>query len=128
MGKQATKRKAPPRYDEAFKAGAMRMVTEQQRPTREVAAELGICVDTLRGWLKAAGVHPGSTDRANQEQRRVRELEAENRALRKQIAEKDEVIDVLIPKGHKQNPWAYFRNHRGEVPVYRIRSCGLLHR
>ena len=39
---------APPRYDEAFKAGAVRMVTEQGRPSREVAAELGICIDTLR--------------------------------------------------------------------------------
>ena len=33
---------APPRYDEAFKAGAVRMVTEQGRPSREVAAELGM--------------------------------------------------------------------------------------
>lgn len=95
MGKQSTKRKAPARYDEAFRAGAMRMVTEQQRPTKEVAEELGICVDTLRSWLKAAGVHPGSADRANREQRRMRELEAEIRTLRKQIAEKDEVIGVL---------------------------------
>ena len=31
------------------------MVTEQGRPSREVAAELGICIDTLRSWLKAAG-------------------------------------------------------------------------
>ena len=28
---------------------------EQGRPSREVAAELGICSDTLRSWLKAAG-------------------------------------------------------------------------
>ena len=30
-----------PRYDEAFKAGVVRMVTEQGRPSREVATELG---------------------------------------------------------------------------------------
>ena len=86
---------APPRYDEAFRAGAIRLVTEQGRPSTEVAKELGICVDTLRNWLKAAGVQPGQTDRANREARRMRELEAEVRAPRKQLSEKDEVIDVL---------------------------------
>ena len=38
----------PPRYDEAFKNGAVKMVTEQGRATKEVAAELGICIDTLK--------------------------------------------------------------------------------
>ncbi len=50
---------APPRYDEAFKAGAIRMVTEQGRPSTEAAKELGICIDTLRSWLKATGVQAG---------------------------------------------------------------------
>lgn len=94
-----TKRKkgvAPPRYDEAFKAGAVKLVTEQGRPSTEVAKELGICIDTLRNWLKAsAGVSTGQADRQNREARRLRELEAEVRALRKQVAEKDEVIDIL---------------------------------
>ena len=96
----------PPRYDEAFKAGAVKMVTEQGRPSKEVAAELGICIDTLKSWLKRAGFQPGETDRQNRSDKRQRELEAENRALRKQLAEKDEVIDVL------KNPSAYFRNYR----------------
>ena len=52
--KNSKKRAAPPRYDEAFRAGAVRMVTEQGRPSKEVAQELGICIDTLRSWLKAA--------------------------------------------------------------------------
>ena len=34
----------PPRYDDAFKSGAIKMVTEQGRPSKEVAVELGICV------------------------------------------------------------------------------------
>ena len=51
MSTKERKHPAPPRYDEAFKAGAVRMVTEQGRPSREVAAELGICIDTLRSWL-----------------------------------------------------------------------------
>lgn len=40
MSIEQRKHEAPPRYDEAFKAGAVRMVTEQWRPSREVAAEL----------------------------------------------------------------------------------------
>ena len=96
MSTKEGKHLAPPRYDEAFKAGAVRMVTEQGRPSREVAAELGICIDTLRSWLKAAGApSPGQADRQNRDARRLRELEAEIRALRKKLEEKDEVIDVL---------------------------------
>ncbi len=71
------------------------MVTEQGRPVKEVASELGICVDTLKSWLKRAGFQPGSTDRQYRCDKHQRELEAENRALRKQLAEKDEVTDVL---------------------------------
>ena len=97
----------PPRYDEAFKSGAIKMVTEQGRPSKEVAAEFDICVETLKSWLKRAGFKPGATDRQNHNNKRRRELEAEIRSLRKQIAEKDEVIDVL------KNPSAYFRNYRG---------------
>lgn len=96
MSTKERKHTAPPRYDEAFKAGAVRMVTEQGRPSREVAKELGICIDTLRNWLKNAGApSPGQADRQNRDAKRLRELEAENRALRKKIEEKDEVIDIL---------------------------------
>ena len=51
----------PPRYDTAFKAGAVRIVTEQKRPPREVEQALGVCVETLKKWLKEAGhapIHP----------------------------------------------------------------------
>ena len=73
----------------------MRLVTEQGRQAAEVAKELGICIDTLRNWLKASGVQMGLTSRQNREQQRLRELEAENRRLRKQLGEKEEVIDIL---------------------------------
>ncbi len=93
--KKAKKGIPPPRYDEAFKAGAVRLVTEQGRQPTEVAKELGICIDTLRSWLKASGIQMGQASRQNREQQRIRELEAEVRALRKQLGEKEEVIDVL---------------------------------
>ena len=94
--KNSKKRAAPPRYDEAFRAGAVRMVTEQGRPSKEVAQELGICIDTLRSWLKAAGVQMGQADRQNRNARRERELEAEVRALRKKLADKDEVETLIF--------------------------------
>ena len=89
------KGKAPPRYDEAFKEGAVKLVTEGGRQTPEVARELGISIDTLRSWLKAAGVKAGAANRENREARRIKELEAQVRELKRQAAEKDEVIDVL---------------------------------
>ena len=96
MSTEERKRQAPPRYDEDFKAGAMWMVTEQGQPSREVAQELGICIDTLHSWLKSAGApSPWQADRQNREAKRLRELEAEIRALRKKLEEKDGVIDVL---------------------------------
>ena len=61
--KKVKKGTAPPRYDEAFKAGAVRLVTEQGRQPTEVAKELGICIDTLRSWLKASGVEMGQASR-----------------------------------------------------------------
>lgn len=79
----------PPRYDEAFKAGAVRMVTEQGRQPMEMAKDLGICIDTLRSWMKSSCIQMGQASRQNREQQRIQELEAENRALRKQLGEKE---------------------------------------
>ena len=93
--KKVKKGTAPPRYDEAFKAGAVRLVTEQGRQPTDVAKELGICIDTLRNWLKASGIQMGQASRHNREQQRIRELEAEVRSLRKHLSEKEEVIEVL---------------------------------
>ena len=70
-------------------------MTEQGRQPSEVAKELGICIDTLRSWLKTSGIQLGQASRTNREQQRLKELEAEIRALRKLLGEKDEVIDVL---------------------------------
>ena len=95
METKKEKKRTPPRYDEAFKTGAVRLVTEQGRQPTDVAKELGICIDTLRNWLKASGVQMGQVSRLNREQQRIRELEAENRNLRRQLGEKEEVIDIL---------------------------------
>jgi len=94
MAEKRRKGIPPPRYDAAFKAGAVRIVTEQKRAAREVAPELGICVETLKKWLKEAGHAPDPSPSMGNPSR-IRELEAENKALKKILAEKEETIDVL---------------------------------
>ncbi|PWM25607.1 MAG: IS3 family transposase [Clostridiales bacterium] len=54
-----------------------------------------MCADTLKSWLKLSGFQPASIARQNCEDNRRRELEAELRLLRMQLADKDEVIAVL---------------------------------
>ena len=88
-------RGTPPRYDAAFKEGAVKLVTEQGRTTREVADELGVSADSLRSWLKAAGFNTTDANRSSKDAKRIRELEAQNRELKKQVADKDATIDVL---------------------------------
>lgn len=92
MARKSQKGKAPPRYDEAFKAGAVRLVTEERRPAREVASELGICIDTLRSWLRNAGV---GTVREQNQTARTKELEAEVRTLKRSLAQREEEVKVL---------------------------------
>lgn len=66
MTRKERKHRTTPHYDEAFKVGEIRMVTEQGRPSWEVAKELGICNDTLHNWLKAAEApSPEQVDRQN---------------------------------------------------------------
>lgn len=89
------KGQAPPRYDSMFKEGAIKLVTEGGRPVRDVASELGISIDSLRNWLKAGGLSPKTVGHDNRQAARTRELEAENKKLRRELAEKQEVIDVL---------------------------------
>ena len=97
MSKEPTKKKREeiPRYDDAFRQGAVRMVTEQKLPIPQVASELGICVDTLRSWLKKKGLNPVAENRSNTLTKKVHELEARVRNLQKQLKHKDEVIDTL---------------------------------
>ena len=86
---------APPRYDEEFKKGAMAFVTEKGLSLKNAAKDLGICPDTLRSWLASAGYKPSDVAKQHRSDSRQKELEAENKRLRKQLAEKDEVIEIL---------------------------------
>ncbi len=82
---------APRKYPDEMRERAVRMVIEAKgdaatRPAacRRIGEQLGVNVETLRGWVSQAEVHAGarpgitSTDSA-----RLVELERENRELRR---------------------------------------------
>lgn len=77
------------RYDEVFKAEAVRLLVEEGQPLKRVAGSLGVAPQTLRHWRdQQAGGHdpealPERASRAQLEAR-VRQLERENRELRLQ--------------------------------------------
>ena len=54
-----------------------------------------ISVTSLRDWLRLSGVSPKEAGRSNKDAKRIRELEAQVREIRKQSIEKDDVIAVL---------------------------------
>jgi transposase len=79
------------RYPPEFKERAVRMVVQLREETgqkhgtiQRVAGQLGCGVESLRSWVKQAdidaGVAPGVT---SEEAKRIAELEAENRELRR---------------------------------------------
>ena len=85
---------APRKYPEELKDRAVRLV-EDVLSDREVEVsitgacskvgqQLGINRDTLRGWIKQAQIDTGArAGLATDDRRRLKELEAENRELRR---------------------------------------------
>lgn len=80
MVKGTKKRK----YTAEFRQAAVRLVTVEKVPAAKAAADLGMPVNTLNLWvsqsrnLKGSFTPPGGVDW----EKKVRELEAENRRLR----------------------------------------------
>lgn len=91
---KSTKRGAPPRYEEGFKQGAVKLVVEGGRSPKEVGLELGVHPDTIKNWIKSSG-YSTKIHREKAENKKLKELEVENRSLKKQLEKKDEVISVL---------------------------------
>ena len=89
------------RYSEREKADAVRLVRQLRKElgtdhgtVKRVAVQLGIGIESLRGWVKQAeiddGVKPGTTtadaDRMRQLEQEVRELRRANEILRRASA------------------------------------------
>ena len=79
------------RYPPELKARAVRMALETMEETGErqgvvvrIARQLGVGVETLRTWVKQAEIDGGRRPGApTEQQRRLAELERENRELRR---------------------------------------------
>lgn len=74
-------------YTHEFKLEAIKLVLEQGRKVPEVTASLNIGKSTLEKWIKQykdelKGISPGSGKALTDEQRRIQELERENRQLK----------------------------------------------
>jgi len=77
------------RYDDEFKTHAVKMVVEQDRTISAVASDLGVSQPTIRRWVRQATKPESSKDK------RIAELEAENKKLKKQLANTKETVDIL---------------------------------
>jgi transposase len=88
-GQEKSRKSNANRYDEEFKAGAVRLVLEQKRPIKQAASDLGVCVDTLKNWVKAQ--NGSQSDEAKQ----VRALQSEIKALKKKVADQEDTIEIL---------------------------------
>jgi transposase len=88
----------PSKYPEQFRKDAVDLVRSSDRPLRQIARELGVNHETLRGWVnaadRAATAGGGKTDELSIAERdelrrlrgRVAELELEKDILRKAAA------------------------------------------
>ena len=92
---QTQKKKTNIRYDDTFKEGALKMVTEQKIPVPQAAKALGITDDTLRNWLKKAGLNPKIESKNNYLLKKVRELESQLKAKKVENEQLKEANDIL---------------------------------
>jgi len=77
------------RYSEEFKSQAVALVTEKGRSPRQVAQELGVTDRSIRDWLQR------HAESQKGEYVKLQELERENRQLRKELAESQEIVEIL---------------------------------
>ena len=77
------------RYDDEFKDQAVKMVVEQERTISAVASDLGVSQPTIRRWVQQATKPESSKDK------RIAELETENKKLKRQLANTKETVDIL---------------------------------
>lgn len=79
----------PRKHDDTFRQDAVELLLSSGRPLKVLAAELGVCPATLRGWrdrhfrsLAAAGGNNGRDPKAVYEENKA--LRRENDLLRRQ--------------------------------------------
>jgi transposase len=89
-GKQGRAKRARRKFDEEFKAGAVRLVLDEGKTIAEVARDLDLTASALAGWVKQA-----RADRDGGKSGLTTEERAELAALRKQVRELRVERDIL---------------------------------
>jgi transposase len=72
-------------YPPEFRAEAVELYRRAARPLSEVARDLGVATESLRVWVRQAGIDAGVRDGVTSEEREeLRRLRRENRILREE--------------------------------------------
>ena len=78
------RKRGPKRFTEEFRREAVRLVSESERPLKELGEELGVSVTTLRNWAKAPTEKQSGPGRVLSLEEQVRQLKRENERLREE--------------------------------------------
>ena len=84
MAKTTKPRRVRRQFDDEFKAGAVRLVLDEQQTVGRVARDLDLTESALRNWVEHARADgtKGRTGLTTEEREELRRLRKENRRLR----------------------------------------------
>ena len=79
-------KRRPRRFSDEFRAEAVRLARESNRPLKAISAELGISTTCLRNWLSATPSEKQTTTKGRvlSLEEEVRQLKRENERLREE--------------------------------------------
>lgn len=97
---QVSEKRSRQRFDEQYKKAAVEMMTQSHKSLRQVARELNVNENNLRNWVEKYSAKEQTESGVS-----VQELQAENRRLRKEIAERNEEVAIL------KKATAFFATH-----------------
>lgn len=101
------------KYTPQFREETAKYVIESGKSSTSVAEEIGIDKNTVCNWVKAyrkkngmptyaeeKGIQPLGRKEYDEENRRIRDLEKENRRLRKELEAEREKVEILKKSLH----------------------------
>jgi len=78
------RKRGPQKFTDDFRREAVRLATESDRSWKDVAAELGVSVTTLRNWSRTVPQQKQGPGRVLSLEEQVRQLRKENERLREE--------------------------------------------